>query len=323
MKCILGIDTSNYTTSAALCDVETGKIVSALKRLLPVKKGELGLRQSDAVFHHTVALPDIISQLYENTECETAAVCVSEKPCEEKGSYMPCFLAGVSAAQTAANALGAPLFKTTHQIGHIMACLYAADKLCLSEREFICFHVSGGTTQALLVSPSENVVTAKTVSESSDLKAGQAIDRIGAALGFAFPAGAELDALAQKSLRTFKRRAVMNGSEFSLSGLQNLAQKMISDGETPADTARFTVDYIANTLEESVEYLQEKYGEMPLCFAGGVMSNKIIRERFEKKFGAYFCAPEFSSDNAAGIAVLGRILYGEIGGERKSAQQLY
>ena len=52
----LGIDTSNYTCSAAVFYSETGKVYQS-KQLLPVKKGEKGIRQSDAVFHHTVLLP--------------------------------------------------------------------------------------------------------------------------------------------------------------------------------------------------------------------------------------------------------------------------
>ena len=52
MSLFLGIDTSNYTTSTALYDSKTGEMVQQ-KKLLPVKEGQLGLRQSDAVFHHT------------------------------------------------------------------------------------------------------------------------------------------------------------------------------------------------------------------------------------------------------------------------------
>ena len=64
----LGIDTSNYTTSAALADGD-GNIIVNLKRLLPVKEGERGLRQSDALFAHTKNLPLIMGELnveYEN-----------------------------------------------------------------------------------------------------------------------------------------------------------------------------------------------------------------------------------------------------------------
>ena len=62
MAQILGIDTSNYTTSAALLDLETGEVHQE-KQLLPVKAGEAGLRQSDAVFHHTRQLPELLERL--------------------------------------------------------------------------------------------------------------------------------------------------------------------------------------------------------------------------------------------------------------------
>ncbi|MDE6596709.1 MAG: peptidase M22, partial [Oscillospiraceae bacterium] len=64
---ILGIDTSNYTTSAALYDTVSGEIKQE-KLLLPVKSGELGLRQSDAVFHHTKQLPIVIGKLFGGSE---------------------------------------------------------------------------------------------------------------------------------------------------------------------------------------------------------------------------------------------------------------
>ena len=60
MSVCLGLDTSNYTTSAAIW--QDGAI-HQVKRLLPVKPGELGLRQSDAVFHHVRQLPDIVEEL--------------------------------------------------------------------------------------------------------------------------------------------------------------------------------------------------------------------------------------------------------------------
>ena len=59
MPLFLGIDTSNYTTSVAVYDSEKGEIIQE-KMLLPVKEGQLGLRQSDAVFHHTKAYPNLV-----------------------------------------------------------------------------------------------------------------------------------------------------------------------------------------------------------------------------------------------------------------------
>ena len=305
MKCILGIDTSNYTTSVALVDESNGKVVLSLKKLLPVKKGDRGIRQSDAVFHHTVALPELISEAFSKCDCELVAVAVSGKPSSEEGSYMPCFLAGVSVAKSLASALGVPLFTTTHQKGHILACLYSCSAIDSINSDFICYHISGGTTQALLVQPSENIIDAKVIAHSLDLKAGQAIDRIGVKLGFDFPAGKFVDELANKSDKNFSKCASFKGDDFSLSGLENLALKMIDEGESREDTAKFVIDYIANTLEKSAFSLKEQYGDIKVYFAGGVMSNSIISKRFSESLKAFFSAPEYSSDNAAGIALYG------------------
>ena len=305
MNCILGIDTSNYTTSCALIDAETGKIAGFKKKLLPVKDGEMGLRQNDAVFHHTVQLPEMLNEMLKEVDCNICAVAVSEKPCSEDGSYMPCFLVGVLSAESIASSLKIPCYKTTHQIGHILACIYSAEKSDLIKSPFICFHISGGTTHGILVTPDEeNIVDAKIVAKSLDLKAGQAIDRIGGKLGLAFPAGIELDKLARLSNMTFKKKAAFKGLDCCLSGIENLAEKMINDCADKKDVAKFTVDFIKNTLVEMKSRIIEEYGELPVCYAGGVMSNSIIKEELGGE-NSYFCDAEYSRDNAAGIAVYG------------------
>ena len=102
----LGFDTSNYTTSIAAFDGVNGENRS---RLLDVKPGELGLRQSDAVFAHVKRLPELADALFQCVDrTAICAVGVSTRPRAVEGSYMPCFLAGVSAAKTMASALGVP-----------------------------------------------------------------------------------------------------------------------------------------------------------------------------------------------------------------------
>ena len=156
-----------------------------------------------------------------------------------------------------------------------------------------------------MVNPDENIIFPEVVAESLDLKAGQAVDRIGVKLGFPFPAGKYIDELASKSDKYFKKSAPFKSGDFSLSGLENLALKMIADGESKEDTSKFVIDYIANTLEKSAIELKEEFGDLPLFFAGGVMSNSIIRKRLSESLKAFFCQPEYSSDNAAGVAIYG------------------
>lgn len=301
----LGIDTSNYTTSAALYFSESNEI-RQFKKLLPVKRGEKGLRQSDAVFHHTQQLPSILRELSGfMKDKKLTAIGVSSRPRNQSGSYMPCFTVGLCAAESISSFTGAERFEFSHQQGHIAAALFSAGRLDLISEPFIAFHVSGGTTEALLVTPDkDDIIKCEIIACSLDLKAGQAVDRTGVMLGLDFPCGAEIDALARKSEREFKIKPVLKDGNCSLSGVENKCRDMISRDEKSEDVARFCIEYISASLEKMTESIIEKHPGLPIIYAGGVMSNSIIRERFTEKFGAYFAEKEFSADNAAGAAIL-------------------
>ena len=306
-ECVLGIDTSNYTTSAALVDVKSGELVRSVKKLLPVKAGELGLRQSDAVFHHTVQLPEILTELFDKA-CDIKAVGVSTKPTDEEGSYMPCFLAGYCAAKSICEATGVPLFETTHQVGHILSALGSDGKMSLTDGDFLVFHISGGTTQLLHCKCSEKRIQTSVVAQSLDLKAGQGIDRIGRMLGLKFPAGPELDALARNSKRNFGKNPALKGGNCCLSGMENISQKMLADGYDKCDIAKFAIDYIGNAIEKMLAAAVEKFGQIPVVYTGGIMSNSILRRRFAQS-GACFARDGFSSDNAYGVALWAKLNY--------------
>ena len=301
MGLYLGIDTSNYTTSVAVFD---GEKMLQQKRLLPVKEGERGLRQSDAVFHHTKAYPELVNELFKSVNGEITAVGASFAPTTEKGSYMPCFLVGEGFGSALSDILGVPFSRFSHQQGHIAAALYSAGKTELFNERFIAFHVSGGTTDAVLCEPSENGLSVTPLASSNDLKAGQAIDRIGVKMGLKFPAGAELEKLALQSDKTYKNKIKLYDGDCSLSGIENKCLKMLENGESNPDTAKFLLTYIADTISAMADAALAKCGKLPLVFAGGVMSDKIIRDIITSRFEAYFAAPEYSCDNAAGIAYL-------------------
>ena len=305
MPFTLGIDTSNYTTSAAVYNCDSGEVVQA-KKLLEVKIGERGLRQSDALFQHTKQLPEIIGRACSSIEGEIVAVGVSSKPRSAPESYMPCFLAGVSAASAAAAVLKKQLHCFSHQQGHIAAALYSANKLELLKSDFLAFHISGGTTELIYVKPGKNGenLECTTVARTLDLNAGQLIDRVGVKLGLAFPAGAALEKLAVKGTLPIKPSVTLKDGNCCLSGIENKCDKLIADGAKPQDIALFTLDTVAQTIIKITEHAILKYGELPLVFAGGVMSDEIIKNTVSKRFSASFAEPQFSCDNAAGIAVL-------------------
>ena len=301
----LGFDTSNYTTSVAFYD---GVEFVQNKRLLPVKAGERGIRQSDAVFHHTKAYPELLTELLAKTGNDIKSVGVSVTPTTQAGSYMPCFLVGEGAATAISSALGVPLHKFSHQQGHIAAALYSAGKTDLLQDKFLAFHVSGGTTDLVLCEPDkENIFKATPLASSSDLKAGQAVDRIGVKMGISFPAGVGMEGLAAKSSKVYKNKIKLQDGFCSLSGLENKCLKMLDNGESPEDTAKFLLCYIADAVTEMTRYAFEKYGELPVIYAGGVMSDKIIRDIITSRYEAFFAQPEFSCDNAAGVAYLSHL----------------
>lgn len=306
--CFVGFDTSNYTTSAAVCTAQ-GQIVANLKIPLPVREGQRGLRQSDAVFEHVRNLPlltDRLRVVLAEGGYHPLAVGVSSRPRDVEGSYMPCFLSGEAAAGSFAAAQNLPIYRFSHQNGHIMAALYscgAAERL-LGGR-LIAFHVSGGTTEALLVEPKENSFSVELIGESDDINAGQAIDRVGVAMGLSFPCGKELELLAAGYTGKIHRHPVcVRDGRCSLSGAENIALRIYKETEDRQAAAAFLFDFIGRTLVAMGEQLQERYGKLPMLFAGGVMSNQLMRASLSARFDASFAEPEFSADNAAGIALL-------------------
>lgn len=297
----VGIDTSNYTTSAARYDGE--RVLENRKLLLPVKPGEKGLRQSDAVFHHVKQLPQVLEPILEMGPAGVVGVSIT--PRSEMGSYMPCFLVGKGFACTLGAAWGVGVKFFSHQQGHIAAALYSAGKLELLDRKFLAFHVSGGTTEALLVQPDpQGMPEVELVAQSLDLKAGQAVDRVGVMLGMGFPCGPELERAALAWDRPVKARAYMKGRDCSLSGVENQCRKLWEEGHPREEVARTCLEMVLAALDAVCAGLLEDFGPLPVVFSGGVCSNSILRERLTEKYGGAFAAPEFSADNGAGAAIL-------------------
>ncbi len=309
-KIIMGIDTSNYTTSTALM-YEDGELIANLKRPLPVKEGERGLRQSDAVFAHIKNIPDIMSEARSLIgENSPVAIGVSTRPRNVDGSYMPCFLTGVAVAESVSASLGAPLYKFSHQCGHVMAAIYSSGAYHLLDKSFAAFHVSGGTTEMLKLSFSGEAFSAELVGATADLNAGQVIDRVGTYLGLPFPSGKYIEELAKTNTEKIpSKKPKISDMKINLSGLENMAVKLYEESSDKALTSAFVLDYVEKGLSALAEAYIEKFGNTEFLFAGGVMSNSIIRNKLQSKFKAYFASPEFSADNAVGIAELARRKY--------------
>ena len=303
-KVFLGIDTSNYTTSCAVCDTN-GNIIDNYKVLLPVKDGENGLRQSDAVFAHVKNFQLIAEKIREkHADYDIVAVGYSKYPRDAVNSYMPCFLVGRALAEMISALCNTELFEFSHQKGHVQAAIYSSNADITDK--FLAFHVSGGTTEVLLVEPNNNDYKIELVGGSNDLHAGQAIDRIGVKMGLKFPCGREIEALALNNKDKLPPIKVsVSDLSCNLSGLENLAFNLYEKTNNKELVSRYVLEFISKTLILITCNLRKKYPIEKIIYAGGVMSNSIIQENIRNKFeGVYFATPEFSSDNAAGIAIL-------------------
>lgn len=302
----IGIDTSCYTTSVACTDGRS--IVFSKGTMLSVAFGDRGLRQSEGLFQHVRQLPPMLVELFSSIDRDrVCCISVSAAPTAKPDSYMPVFLAGLGQAETIAAALDVPLIRADHQSGHIRAALYGNEELLDRER-FLAVHISGGTTDLLLIEPyCDAPYRIETIGCSNDLHAGQFVDRVGVALGLPFPAGKHLEALAiQAEQKDVKLASAVKGTECSFSGAESAAQRLLHT-VPDAELAYGVYDCLARTLVKLFENAKKIYGDLPVLVCGGVASSGLLRMMLKKRFSGklYFGKPELSSDNAVGVALIG------------------
>lgn len=322
-KLYLGIDTSNYRTSAAVVDTD-GRIIMQKAVLLDVPEGKRGLRQSDAFFMHSNRLPGYIEELFVSADpSNIAAVGVSERPRRVEGSYMPCFLAGVNAAATIASTLRVPEYYFSHQEGHAAAILESEGGTAAPRSLF--FHLSGGTTEALLCCPDEKGYSMEIVGGTLDISAGQLLDRFGVAMGMPFPSGSYLDDIAYEVLEQagfdtnkVKKTGVIpklrsDEGYFNLSGAETRLMRYAenNNGVSAHDVTSELFASLYELLINVAQYLSEKYCVDKIYMAGGVASSRTFRALAQKNslIDIRFGSPELSGDNAVGIALLAKRIY--------------
>jgi len=317
MELVLGIDTSNYTTSLCAVAADTGKLVSEARQLLPVKPGQRGLRQSDALFFHVQQLPVVMDRLVSGIRVQGKspirwkAVGVSVRPRPFSESYMPVFSAGQSFADAFGRALGVSVLRTSHQEGHLAA---ASHFLAMDVVDsFIGIHLSGGTSDVVLAKATRFGYAIHPVAQGADLHAGQFVDRVGVALGLPFPTGPHLERLAAsvtEELVTLRFPSRLVQGMLSFSGPCTAALKAIHEGEARAHVALAVQTSIANAVAKAAVHALRIHSDVKDCvIAGGVAANQYIRERVRHRLrmevpavSVWFAPPDYSSDNALGVA---------------------
>lgn len=318
---ILGIDTSCYTTSVAIMDME-GRLICDARRPLTVEKGGVGLRQSEAVFAHNRNLPEALAEAFGRCPAaQLSAIAVSSRPRPINGSYMPVFTAGTGYARVLAAALNLPLYAFSHQEGHLAAALWSAG---LTWREpFLALHLSGGTGEILQVTPCSLTSQSslgfprpdgETPSPAydivaigdTDLPPGQFVDRVGVALGFPFPAGAALDQLAATATRRdFRLSGSVKSTHISFSGPESAAQRAVISGVEHAQIAAAVFDNIGKSVQKAICAARQEYDIEKVLLMGGVAASRNLR-RYLSRDTVNFAASRFCGDNAVGLAALAK-----------------
>ena len=332
----IGIDTSCYTTSLAVLDAD-GQLVIDSRKLLKVKTGERGLRQSDGLFQHIVNLEEMVSQL-DFAKGKIKSVTASKKPRNEDGSYMPVFRGGSLAGSFLAAGSNGKYYELSHQEGHLFSALWSLrNSVKLGELDrFMFFHISGGTTELLLAERQNEVILAEVQNDirykltkiggSTDLNGGQFIDRVGVASGLDFPSGSEMDQLLQKFLlngqkvKKINLRITIKGSEFSFSGPETQAVRLLESGEEKEHIFKSVFDSIEKALGEAVIYAGKEYGINKIVVSGGVAANSFIREGLIKRLSkenidVLFPDIKYASDNAVGNAYFGLLMGNKVSSE--------
>ena len=309
MSAVLGIDTSCYTTSAALVSVE-GELLGSARRLLTVGEGERGLQQSQGLFQHVKNLPDMIGQVMQGAP-QICAVCASVRPRPAEESYMPVFRAGESQARAAAALLRVPFYPVSHQEGHVRAAM--EDAGIDAGRPFLALQLSGGTTEILLADQGRLTL----LGGSLDLHAGQLVDRTGVRMGLGFPAGPALEKLAMQAAPQGLLGVSIKGTSCNLAGAENKIERWLAQGELSREQIAAEVfDFLCRTIERMIENACEATGARQALLAGGVASSMLLRGmlnvRAKKRrlnCRLHYAHPELSGDNAVGVALLGAERY--------------
>lgn len=216
---------------------------------------------------------------------------------------MPCFMVGYSHAKLLSDVLHVPLIECSHQQGHVAASLWSAGRLDLMDRPHLAWHLSGGTTELLLVEPDAKNVKCTRIGGTTDISAGQLIDRTGQLLKLPFPSGKHLDALSVEAVRTDVFRVKCRDMEFSLSGVQNKVQQYHAQGADSAETAAYALRCVIHAVHQATVNAQKAYPGLEVVFSGGVASNSLLR-KLTADLAPVFAQPQYSTDNAMGVALI-------------------
>ena len=315
---ILGIESScDDTAAAVLCN---GKTLSNVIATQAIHKSYGGVVPELASRAHQQNIVPVVDQALKKAGISTAdldAVAFTQGP-----GLMGSLLVGTSFAKSLAYGLDIPLIDVNHMQGHILAHFIEEEGYKKPPFPFIAMTISGGHTQIVRVNDYFNMTV---IGETIDDAVGEAFDKSGKILGLGYPAGPEIDKRAKLgNPKAFKfTKPKVKGLNFSFSGLKTgilyFIQKKVKENpqfikENLNDICASIQYTIVGILMDKLKLAVLETGINQIAIGGGVSANSGIRatlKQAESQQGwtTYLPAFEFTTDNAAMIAIVGYLKF--------------
>ena len=315
---ILGIESSCDDTAASV--IHNGKVLSNVIASQKIHQEYGGVVPELASRAHQQNIVPVVHQALNKagiTKDKLNAVAFTRGP-----GLMGSLLVGTSFAKSLSMGLNIPLIEVNHMQAHILAHFIEEEEFKKPPFPFLALTISGGHTQIVKVS---RYFDMKVIGETIDDAVGEAYDKSGKILGLGYPAGPEIDKRAQlgnpKAFRFTKPKVA--GLNFSFSGLKTailyFIQREVKANPNFIDenlndicaSIQFT---IVNILIDKLKIASNQTGIKHIAIGGGVSANSGIRKALkegEQKYGwtTYIPKFEFTTDNAAMIAIVGYLKY--------------
>lgn len=315
---ILGIESSCDDTAASV--MLNGKILSNIVANQSIHEAYGGVVPELASRAHQQNIVPVVHEAIKRAnidKSQLSAVAFTRGP-----GLMGSLLVGTSFAKSLAYGLNIPLIEVNHMSAHILAHFIDEEGFNKPPFPFLAMTISGGHTQIVKVN---NYFDMKVIGETIDDAVGEAFDKSGKLLGLGYPAGPEIDKRAKLgNPKAFKfTKPKVDGLNFSFSGLKTAILYFIQK-ETQANPDFIeanlndicaSIQYtIIGILIDKLKLASKQTGINHIAIGGGVSANSGIRQALkdgEAKFGWTTYVPkfEFTTDNAAMIAIVGYLKY--------------
>ncbi|WP_242119222.1 tRNA (adenosine(37)-N6)-threonylcarbamoyltransferase complex transferase subunit TsaD [Aestuariivivens sediminicola] len=315
---ILGIESSCDDTAASI--MHNGKILSNVIAGQKIHEAYGGVVPELASRAHQQNIVPVVDQALKQARIskdDLNAIAFTRGP-----GLMGSLLVGTSFAKSLAIGLGIPLIDVNHMQAHILAHYIDETGYAKPPFPFLAMTISGGHTQIVRV---DHYFDMTVIGETIDDAVGEAFDKSGKILGLGYPAGPEIDKRARNgNPKAFKfTKPKVDGLNFSFSGLKTAILYFVQR-ETQANPNFITenlddicasIQYtIIRILMDKLKIASHQTGIKHIAIGGGVSANTGIRQALkegEKKYGwtTYIPKFEFTTDNAAMIAIVGYLKY--------------